>query len=255
MTRASFLLASILLAACGRAHSPDGVPPRDAGPAEPDGDWSCEPAGGRCQTPDLPCGADETWGGYDRCGDVDNYSCCLPTAVVMPRADAGTPGFGDDAGTTIATRDAGTPIEPDRDAGVVVVPPAGSIACGATECDAATEGCLASCLYATDERMPACIAVDGDGRWPDGDCPTGRERLPRLWLTCDGSEDCPPGELCHMIYGSLGQYAYCDACEPPCDAAWFNQLCRSDADCPAGAPSCAPTADLPGYSVCQASGG
>jgi hypothetical protein len=252
MTRAFFLLSLIVLAACSRAHSADGAPPRDAAPPEPDADSLCEAAGGHCQTPDLPCSEAESWAGYDRCGDVGNNSCCLPRASVapLPSDDAGMPAGEVDAGTPIDTPDAGTPIEPDAGA---AVPRAGAITCGARECDAATEGCLASCVYATDERMPACVAVDGDGRWPDGDCPTGREVFPRLWLTCDGNEDCPAGELCHMIHGSLGQYAYCDACEPPCDPRWFNQLCRSDAECPTEAPTCAPTPDLPGYSVCQES--
>jgi hypothetical protein len=166
----------------------------------------------------------------------------IPDAALSP--DAAQPPI--DAGRIVA-EDAGH-VPPDAGA-----PPAGGrIACGTTECDAATEGCLASCLYATDERMPACVAMDADRRWPAAECPTGREQFPRYWLTCDGDEDCPATERCHLQYGSLGQYTYCDTCEPPsCDIRYFNPLCRSDADCPLEVPRCLPDTDLPGYSICQ----
>jgi hypothetical protein len=148
-----------------------------------------------------------------------------------------------DSGAAIA--DSGT------DAGMIVIaedagpgPGADGIACGTGTCDLATEGCLASCLYATDERMPACIATEGDGRWPARECPTGLEMFPRYWLRCDGPEDCPPSESCNMIYGSLGQYTYCGPRESS------DPLCHRDADCPAAAPLCRPNADLPGYSTC-----
>jgi len=127
----------------------------------------------------------------------------------------------------------------------------GRIECGTLECDATTQGCLASCLYATDERMPACVALSDDGRWPAAECPTGRERFPRYWLTCDGAEDCAAGELCHVVYGSAGQYASCATCDGSCDLRFFRSLCRSDADCPSLAPLCIPNADLPGYSTCE----
>ena len=174
----------------------------------------------------------------------------------MPADDGGTPIVTEDDGGE-ATEDAavavaldGGPTEPD--AGPIVTPDAGprpdtsGIACGMRTCDVATQGCLASCLYATDERMPACVAVDGEGRWPADECPTGREMFPRYWLQCDGAEDCAPGEACNMVYGSLGQYAYCG----PLDAS--QRLCHRDADCPATAPRCRPNADLPDYSTCVA---
>jgi hypothetical protein len=125
------------------------------------------------------------------------------------------------------------------------------IACGTSQCDGSTEGCLASCLDAADERAPSCVALDPEGRWPAAECPGGRERFPRYWLTCDGAEDCPAGEVCHVLYGSLGQYAYCAACEGTCDLRGFHSMCRGDADCPAAVPHCLPNADLPGYSTCR----
>jgi hypothetical protein len=160
-------------------------------------------------------------------------------------SDGGVPDDGgeppDDAAVT---PDAG---EPPVDAGV---PGPSRIRCGSTECDADTHGCLASCLYADGTFMPACVATDADGRWPEEDCPTGMEQFPRLWLTCDGAEDCATGELCHMIHGSLGQYTYCFPCEG-CDRRFLHVLCRSDADCSPDAPRCLPQADLRGYSTCE----
>src|SRR5688572_18796855 len=125
------------------------------------------------------------------------------------------------------------------------------IVCGAAECDIPRQGCLASCLYATDIRMPACIVRSDDGAFPGDDCPSGREQFPRYWLLCDGAEDCAPGEACHVVYGSLGQYAVCAPdCGEGCAQDYYNRLCRSDADCPMfGAPNCVPDPDLPGYST------
>lgn len=150
---------------------------------------------------------------------------------------------GDDAITSDAPRDGGaTPDVPRAE---------GRILCGTRECDAAIQGCLASCLYATGEPMPACVDLNADGTWPDGECPTGMEMFPRYWLVCDGAEDCAPGEDCHLVFGSVGQYAQCAACAAPCDHRSFRVLCASAADCPADAPRCVPTADLPGYSTCE----
>jgi hypothetical protein len=136
----------------------------------------------------------------------------------------------------------------DVDAGMTGV--LGSIECGMLPCDATTYGCLASCLYATGERMPRCVALSEDGRWPARECPTGMEMFPRFWLTCDGSEDCAPGEICQLVRGSLGQYAYCEEC-PSCDFRLVEELCHDDADCARAAPRCLPTPELPGYSTCR----
>lgn len=149
--------------------------------------------------------------------------------------------------------DGGTTADAPRDSGATPDAPraAGRISCGALECDTAIQGCLASCLYATGGTMPACVDLNADGTWPDGECPTGMEMFPRYWLVCDGADDCAPGEDCHLVFGSLGQYAQCAACPAPCDHRSFRVLCASDADCPSDAPRCVATADLPGYSTCE----
>lgn len=172
-------------------------------------------------------------------------------------ADAGR---GRDAGLTrdvdggvIATEDAGpaAAIDSGPAAGDAGMPPGmGTIECGMRVCDATTSGCLASCLYATGERMPLCVELSEDGRWPGRECATGMEMFPRFWLTCDGSEDCAPDEVCQLVRGSLGQYAYCQAC-PSCDFRAVEELCRDDGDCSRDAPRCLPTPELPGYSTCR----
>ncbi len=144
-----------------------------------------------------------------------------------------------DVGTDAATRtDTGTGLVPGR------------ITCGVSECSVGN-GCLASCLDASDVRTPACVAIMTGGMFPAGNCPSGHEMFPRYWLLCDGAEDCAAGESCHVVYGSSGQFAWCGACASPCDHAAFHLICRTSADCPSDAPRCAPTTDLPGYSTCQ----
>jgi hypothetical protein len=146
----------------------------------------------------------------------------------------------------IAFPDAGMPdagaIDADAgadDAGAVLH--TGTITCGVETCDAATHGCLASCQRGG-AFEPACIPVGMDGRWPGEACPALEEQFPRLWLTCDGPEDCAEPEGCRLTFGSLGQYTYC---------SWGDQrLCHDASDCLPGAPRCVPTPHLPGYSTC-----
>lgn len=177
----------------------------------------------------------------DSAGDHD-----APTAVDAPRpsevgavdAPVDVPGPVDDAPFDAARLDGG-------------LRRAGRVACGTFECDATMQGCLASCLYATGEMMPACVDLNADGTWPDGECPTGMEMFPRYWLVCDASDDCAAGEECQLVRGSLGQYAQCNACPAPCNHEFFEILCASDADCPADAPRCLATTELPGYATCR----
>ncbi len=199
-------------------------------------------------------------------GCSNSHGGVMPEDAMVGARDAAAPPdahrvAADDAGATLVGVDAGA-IAVDAgavgadsgatgvDAGVPIAVD-GRIACGASACEVGRQGCLASCLYATDERMPACIELSADGTWPARDCPSGREMFPRYWLRCDGAEDCPSGQSCHMLYGSLGQYASCDTCTEPCDRRSFHELCHGDADCPSDAPSCLPSADLPGYSTCE----
>ncbi len=79
---AALLLCGAALAGCGART---GIP-SDAG-ARLDATTArnaCEAMGGRCQSPDLPCDADDVWAGYDRCGSLDNNSCCVPVRVGAP---------------------------------------------------------------------------------------------------------------------------------------------------------------------------
>lgn len=160
-------------------------------------------------------------------------------------------------GGAIAERDAARDVDAGLvdaahagDAGVVETIDAGPdesagwIACGATRCEAATMGCLASCQR-DGVYEPACIAYQDDGTWPREECPSGEEQFPRYWLQCDGAEDCPSGERCGLIFGSLGNYAYCGP-------TFQTELCHADADCPLDAPHCRVSSDLPGYSTCAA---
>ncbi len=43
----------------------------------------CEISGGSCQSPDLLCDSGTMFAGYERCGDQDNNSCCLPERPAM----------------------------------------------------------------------------------------------------------------------------------------------------------------------------
>lgn len=158
-----------------------------------------------------------------------------PPIDAATASDVGTDG-GADGGT-----DSGA------DGGTVV---GGRVTCGASEC-VAGQGCLASCLDASDVRTPACVALATAGMFPAGMCPSGHEMFPRYWLRCDGTEDCAAGEACHLVFGSSGQFAWCDTCAAPCDHQFFQVLCHGDSDCPTDAPHCMPTTDLPGYSTCR----
>lgn len=161
------------------------------------------------------------------------------------RDDAGQPPI-DAAAASDAGSDAGVDAS-HADAGPAV---AGSVSCGASECGTG-EGYLASCLDASDVRTPACVPVMPGGMFPEGACPTGHEMFPRYWLRCDGSEDCMAGEACHLVFGSSGQFAWCETCAAPCNHQFFQMLCHGDSDCPTDAPHCMPTTDLPGYSTCR----
>jgi hypothetical protein len=207
------LMLCFVLGACSSSHRGEGA---DAGPRGPDAGVA----------PDAPP------------AEVDSGPEWLDAGELVSDAGDPMPDAGD------AMPDAG---DAERDAGPIR---AGTIACGTTECALETEGCLASCVDARDARTPACLPAGSD-RWsPPGDCPSGREQFPRYWLRCDGAEDCPAGERCHVIRGSLGQYAYCDACGEGCDIRYFEPLCRRDADCPAEVPRCLPSDLLPGYATC-----
>ena len=151
------------------------------------------------------------------------------------RNDAGQPPS-DAAAASDTGSDAGADAS-GADAGPAV---AGRVACGASDCTTG-EGCLASCLDASDVRTPACVAVMPGGMFPEGACPTGHEMFPRYWVRCDGTEDCTAGEACHLIFGSTGQFAWCDTCAAPCNHQVFQMLCHGDTDCPADAPHCMPT--------------
>ncbi len=138
--------------------------------------------------------------------------------------------------------DAGGPrTDAGTDAAIVVR--AAGIVCGAGACDLETEGCLASCqrdgIY-----EPACVATNDDHTWPSEECPSGMERFPRYWLTCDGPEDCPPDAPCRLLFGSTGNYARCGFGQ--------SQLCHVASDCPADEPRCVESTDLPGYRECRA---
>lgn len=126
---------------------------------------------------------------------------------------------------------------------------AGRVRCGGTDCSLDGNGCLATCL-ADGVRTPACVALR-DERFPT-ECPSGEEIFPIAWLRCDGREDCAADEWCHLVRGSLGSYAFCEACAGECDPARLDALCRTTDECPPGAPVCAPNAELEGYSTCQA---
>jgi hypothetical protein len=156
-----------------------------------------------------------------------------------------------DAGAQLdagAAPDAGQLDAGQRDAGTVEER-AGWIQCDVERCELAVEGCLASCVRG-ELYEPSCIPYSEDGTWPGEDCPSGDERYPIYWLRCDGPEDCAGDEVCKLVYGSLGQYAYCIPCDGECDAEREQSLCHDDRDCDADAPSCAPTTALPGYSIC-----
>src|SRR5688572_14448087 len=132
------------------------------------------------------------------------------------------PDAGDDAGHPIV--DAGHPLSDagcaDRD---------GRIACGAASCTLGSEGCLASCQRGG-VFEPACVAIDEGGTWPRDECPGNEEQFPRYWLRCDGPEDCPDGESCRVIHGSLGNYAYCQPCTPDtCSPEFSPAFCHDDA--------------------------
>lgn len=170
----------------------------------------------------------------------DDASATTDAATSDSGVDTGGPTI--DAATT---SDVGTDV--GADGGTMV---AGHVVCGASEC-AAGEGCLASCLDASDVRTPACLAVMAGGMFPAGACPSGHEMFPRYWLRCDGAEDCATGEACHLVFGSSGQFAWCDTCAAPCDHEFFQVLCRANSECPTDAPHCMPTTDLPGYSTCR----
>jgi hypothetical protein len=165
----------------------------------------------------------------------------------VPNNDAGRDAVPVDAGRAA---DAGTAPDPGRASDAAIVFPtdasmserAGSVECGSDRCDLSFDGCLASCER-DGAREPACVAKDGEARWPAEECPSG-EQFPRYWLMCDGPEDCTGGDLCWLLFGSLGQYAFCMP-------SGSERLCHDAGDCVGGPPQCTPSVDLPGYSTCR----
>jgi hypothetical protein len=118
------------------------------------------------------------------------------------------------------------------------------VACGAMTCDAGDE-CLV-CDPADPDPDEQCVPHFG------GTCGTWG-MFPPLRIGCEGPGDCATGETCALFEGSLGTYTTCepsDDCPDPC-ANCFYRVCRTLADCPPCATSCAPY-QAPAYplSVC-----
>ncbi len=65
--------------------------------------------------------------------------------------------------------------------------------------------------------------------------------LPEVRQSCEGDEDCAPGEWCQMFEGSIATYVRCFASEIGA------RTCRTGADCPAQTPSCEPY--MEGYAI------
>lgn len=181
-------------------------------------------------------------------GRVEALTAC----VLMILLAAGAQGCSEshnagtrDAAADIADSAIDRPDAPQEDASDER---AGRVVCGDSVCSLASEGCLATCLE-EGLAVPACVPLR-DERFPT-ECPSGAESFPIAWLLCDGREDCPAGEWCHLVRGSLGSYAFCDACDGGCDAASFDVLCRILADCPPGTTACTPNPELAGYPTCR----
>jgi hypothetical protein len=114
----------------------------------------------------------------------------------------------------------------------------GSVTCGAVDC--VTPAWCQICNPMDPQGQKTCESAPGDTCRP----PWGN--YPPLRMSCDGQEDCAPGERCILFEGSIGTYVRCLA------VTGGKLVCRGLQDCPTDAGACAPY-NAPGYpvSICK----
>lgn len=120
---------------------------------------------------------------------------------------------------------------PIEDAAIAVDAAATGVSCGAATCTSPSY-CM---ICRPGDPTPAAACTTDMAVM----CPSWGDRPP-LRVSCDGHEDCAAAERCAVVEGSLGTYARCVSMPTTDCKVGMQILCRSLADCPPCAKSCAP---------------